>query len=529
MQTHHPSELIPRIDNFLGISGARAASAAYDRGVRTLTRRPLEGTEMRTPSIRLATTALILLVGCDPSSSSSGSDTEGGSGSSDTGDMETGDPTPGTGPSGTTSSNPSTGGPGPDNTSDDSAGSTGGPAPECEDSDPPVSCYDGDPETFDVGRCASGVQSCEDGAWTECANQVLPTEETCNGEDDDCDGETDEGCECTPDESQTCYTGPADTQGVGQCTAGIQACDAGSWGDCAGEVNPTDESCNGEDDDCDGDVDEGCDCLPGETQSCYPGPAETEGVGTCVAGTQTCDDSGAWGSCDGATGPADESCNGEDDDCDGDTDELDDPGGCDTGDDGLCAVGVQACEMGGLVCEPNVSPEVEVCDGDDNDCDGETDEGLTDDPILLEGELPDDWSGAVLIASYPGQSSGFVPGRLDTADDVDWFSIFAEEQVFDIIGDTPVSGTVSIQSPGAEFSYRVCACWSTATTLCGKNASGGVASCATSTGGSAQVSVDMSMIQGTTDTGYLDIRVEANDGSEVGCETYDVLWLVSEG
>lgn len=404
---------------------------------------------------------------------------------------------------------------------------TGGPA--CTNEDEDVTCYDGDPETLDVGICVAGVSSCEAGDWSACAGQRLPEREVCNGLDDDCDGVIDEECECLADETRPCYEGTTGTAGVGQCTDGIESCEVGSWGECEGQTVPDTETCNGVDDDCDGDVDEGCDCLPGAAQSCYTGPTETQDVGACSSGTQTCSGTGAWGPCNGDTTPIAESCNSVDDDCDGILDELDDPGACDTGDDGVCSGGVQSCSAGALVCEPIAAPEAEVCDGLDNNCNGTADEGLTDDPILLEGELPDAWSSSVLVGSYPSVASGLVPARLDTIDDVDWFSVYADEQVLDVFGDTPVRGTVSIASPGTGFSYRVCACWSTANALCGKNSSGGIASCATAiNGGVATVSVDMAMIQGTNDTGYLDVEVTALAGSQVGCETYDAQWAVTE-
>src|SRR3972149_677738 len=41
-----------------------------------------------------------------------------------------------------------------------------------------------------------------------------------------------------------------------------------------------------------------CPCTGSETKSCYDGPAGTEGVGICRAGTQTCSN-GWFGSCQG--------------------------------------------------------------------------------------------------------------------------------------------------------------------------------------------------------------------------------------
>ena len=41
------------------------------------------------------------------------------------------------------------------------------------------------------GRCGAGTQNCSGGHWTDCS--ILPTTETCNSVDDDCDGTIDNG------------------------------------------------------------------------------------------------------------------------------------------------------------------------------------------------------------------------------------------------------------------------------------------------------------------------------------------------
>ena len=71
-----------------------------------------------------------------------------------------------------------------------------------------------------------------------------------------------------------------------------------------------------------------------------------------------------------------EACNAQDDDCDGETDE-DNPGGgadCLTGRSGICATGMTACINGRVACRPDADPIPEVCDGQDNNCNGEVDE-----------------------------------------------------------------------------------------------------------------------------------------------------------
>ena len=135
------------------------------------------------------------------------------------------------------------------------------------------------------------------------------------------------------------------------------------------DVSP--ETCNGRDDDCDDEVDENQD------QDCYPGPPATEGVGPCHGGTRACVD-GELAACDGAVIPRAETCNDADDDCDGSVDEGNPGGGgpCAVpAEVGVCAVGVLECSGGDFACVPVAEAGPEVCDGQDNDCDGSADEG----------------------------------------------------------------------------------------------------------------------------------------------------------
>ncbi|MFN3202655.1 MAG: MopE-related protein [Bradymonadia bacterium] len=88
---------------------------------------------------------------------------------------------------------------------------------------------------------------------------------------------------------------------------------------------------------------------------------------------------------DAACVPVDEACNGLDDDCDGNSDESISPRLCFVEGLGLCGQGTTVCEGGVERCEARVDvPVDEICDSQDNDCDGLVDEALASVEVVVE-------------------------------------------------------------------------------------------------------------------------------------------------
>lgn len=290
-------------------------------------------------------------------------------------------------------------------------------------------------EGYPVGeRCAVGVGGCEQAGQLRCneagdsvlcsADPADPQEESCNGADDDCDGDIDEGFELDEDrqncgacgnscdlpnsvtfcnvgvcEFVRCEDGWADCNdsrepdgcespgacgpdicdgvdddgddivdedhvpqvcGEGACTV-ESTCEGGADVCIPGEANP--EFCNGVDDDCDGRVDEGL----GLGEPCEMGEGICRAVGrhVCRAEVVVCDAS------PGAAEDSDQRCDGSDEDCDGSVDEDFESGACGIG---ACA-GTTVCSDGEVACD-GVSPTDESCNALDDDCDGRVDEGF---------------------------------------------------------------------------------------------------------------------------------------------------------
>jgi hypothetical protein len=228
------------------------------------------------------------------------------------------------------------------------------------------SCYSGPAGTSGVGPCRPGQQRCLSGTFQGCVGEVLPTPESCNNVDDNCDGTIDNaagaGGACCP--SGNC------NQGL--CRPGSLQCSGGTL-QCLGAVGPSVEVCDGADNDCNGLVDD----LPGTRRPCQP-------PGTNCPGLTACDPQSGSIICQ-AQAPTTEVCDGIDNNCNG---IIDDPALVAQNDSRLgqacggganlpapCRPGTTICSEGQVVCQGGVGPTAEVCDNRDNDCDGRTDNG----------------------------------------------------------------------------------------------------------------------------------------------------------
>jgi hypothetical protein len=201
------------------------------------------------------------------------------------------------------------------------------------------------------GSCP-GTRQCAAQGLTEC-DAAAPAAETCNGQDDDCDGVTDNLAEPTcerKNEHGTCT-------GAAACTGGIEQCDA---------PQPAPEKCDGVDDDCDGETDEIF--------------TDTDGDGSADCVDEDDDNDGIQDVADNCQFVANV------DQADHDGDKAGDL--CDPDDDNDGAPDVSDCAP---LDKAVYGTAIELCDKVDNNCNGQTDEDLCDDgnPCTKDACNPD--------------------------------------------------------------------------------------------------------------------------------------------
>ncbi|MCO4761055.1 MAG: putative metal-binding motif-containing protein [Myxococcales bacterium] len=283
---------------------------------------------------------------------------------------------------------------------------------------------DGGTTSFCAGACAAD-KDCPAGYGCKEASGSKGKSKQCVKSSGMC-GCSDKAVEVGYESACTVINTSGVCSGVRQCSvAGLSGCSA---------AKPAAETCNGNDDDCDGQTDEDLPAGPCEISNAF---GACKGTKTCTEGKDTCD----------ALTPVAEACDGKDNDCDGQTDE-----GCDDDGDGFCAAGITivglpagctadiaACNKSGALpawcpkgvgdCDDSaksgkaINPgQKETCGNQlDDDCDGNTDTPGTEDPIGCKQHYPDvdgDGFGAVKGTCLCGPSKAFpVTDNSDCKDD----------------------------------------------------------------------------------------------------------------
>ncbi|MBM4371891.1 MAG: hypothetical protein FJ098_09570, partial [Deltaproteobacteria bacterium] len=292
------------------------------------------------------------------------------------------------------------------------------------------------------------VYRCNDdtGEWS-CDYDALEgyekKEVSCDGLDNDCDGTKDEADHvvfedaCPDMNTGVCAADPGSVvMGCVSSGSPVQyrwVCDAAAVNGWAAteRFDPQAEEpgllCDGEDNDCDGDVDEDHASDAGLSveevaalpfYKCQPfqglcagqivndDPYEVSGdvVFRCNGGVLEC----SYGLIPEFSAP-EKACDGLDNDCDGETDEVTDidlstcphSGVCEGKVSALCVDGQWLCHMLEALADPLYQVEESRCDGLDNDCDGETDEGLDWLSLLEARGCPGDCADPICKAWHP--------------------------------------------------------------------------------------------------------------------------------
>ena len=279
-----------------------------------------------------------------------------------------------------------------------------------------------------------GTGDCDDSSAALSPSAI----EVCDGIDNDCDGEIDEGATQTlyADRDDDGYGDPDDTVEVCSQLSGYVIigtdCD-----DTTSDVYPGGlEVCDERDNDCNGVVDEG-------VGSVYYADPDADGAGDPQSTIIACQPPAGYvindtdcDSADGSVSPnAVELCDDIDNDCDGETDEDDaadaatwyaDADSDDHGDPNTtlvsCAADIGYIDVAGD-CDDSDDDSYpggeEVCDGADNDCDGETDEASATDAETYYADSDSDGYGTDAYTTAACEPPAGYVENTDDCDDTD--------------------------------------------------------------------------------------------------------------
>lgn len=209
---------------------------------------------------------------------------------------------------------------------------------------------------------------------------------------------------------------------------------------------------------------------------------------------------------------------------------------------GACAEGSVICSpdsLDSLVCDTASLSTTEVCNLEDDNCNGAYDEGFWVDSSNVgdagvEEDFPDGAdSSTPTYRTYPELSNGVISGRILPQGDVDIIRIDAVEAVSDFVPDAPFRAELTLSSAsGSTWDnwYWLCACWSHNDPTC-LYAMNPEQDCWLATGTNPAESGQILRSNSSTvlDETTLWIRIEPYEADlDYSCENYNLLWTIFE-